>query len=319
MRVVVTGGAGFIGSALVDQLVKRGDQILVIDNFSAGSEENLEEAKNASAKELVIENCDIRNIETTKLITDYGPSVIFHLAAQVDVRSSVKDPLNDLETNLVGLIRVLEGARKAETTKIVLASSGGTIYGEPDAKQLPLNEDSPWNPLSPYGVSKLAGGLYVNAYSSLYGLRGTTLALANVYGPRQDPHGEAGVVAIFAGKLLNRERCTIYGTGMQTRDFVFVDDVASAFVASIESGDGKLLNIGTGTETSIQYLYEEMALASGIESAPEKGAERSGEIERSALDPSLAEEILGWSPQTSLRDGIYSTLEWFKSKKEETS
>jgi UDP-glucose 4-epimerase len=319
MRVVVTGGAGFIGSALVDQLVKRGDQILVIDNFSAGSEKNLEEAKNASAKELVIENCDIRNIETTKLITDYGPSVIFHLAAQVDVRSSVKDPLNDLETNLVGLIRVLEGARKAETTKIVLASSGGTIYGEPDAKQLPLNEDSPWNPLSPYGVSKLAGGLYVNAYSSLYGLRGTTLALANVYGPRQDPHGEAGVVAIFAGKLLNRERCTIYGTGMQTRDFVFVDDVASAFVASIESGDGKLLNIGTGTETSIQYLYEEMALASGIESAPEKGAERSGEIERSALDPSLAEEILGWSPQTSLRDGIHSTLEWFKSKKEETS
>ncbi len=319
MRVVVTGGAGFIGSALVDQLVKRGDQILVIDNFSAGSEKNLEEAKNASAKELVIENCDIRNIETTKLITDYGPSVIFHLAAQVDVRSSVKDPLNDLETNLVGLIRVLEGARKAETTKIVLASSGGTIYGEPDAKQLPLNEDSPWNPLSPYGVSKLAGGLYVNAYSSLYGLRGTTLALANVYGPRQDPHGEAGVVAIFAGKLLNRELCTIYGTGMQTRDFVFVDDVASAFVASIESGDGKLLNIGTGTETSIQYLYEEMALASGIESAPEKGAERSGEIERSALDPSLAEEILGWSPQTSLRDGIHSTLEWFKSKKEETS
>ena len=319
MRVLVTGGAGFIGSALVDQLVKRGDQVLVIDNFSAGSEKNLEEAKNASAKKLVIENCDIRNPETTKLITDYGPSVIFHLAAQVDVRASVEDPLNDLETNLVGLIRVLEGGRKAKTMKIVLASSGGTIYGEPDARQLPLNEDSPWNPLSPYGVSKLAGGLYVNAYSSLYGLRGTTLALANVYGPRQDPHGEAGVVAIFAGKLLNRELCTIYGTGMQTRDFVFVDDVASAFVASIESGDGKLLNIGTGTETSIQYLYEEMALASGIESAPEKGAERSGEIERSALDPSLAEEILGWSPQTSLRDGIHSTLEWFKSKKEETS
>ena len=315
MRVVVTGGAGFIGSALVDQLVKRGDQLLVIDNFSAGSEKNLEEAKSASAKELVIENCDIRNSETTKLIADYGPSVIFHLAAQVDVRASVEDPLNDLETNLVGLMRVLEGGRKAKTMKIVLASSGGTIYGEPEAKQLPLNEDAPWNPLSPYGVSKLAGGLYVNTYSSLYGLKGTTLALANVYGPRQDPHGEAGVVAIFAGKLLNGEPCTIYGTGMQTRDFVYVDDVASAFVASIESGDGKLLNIGTGTETSIQHLYEEMALASGIESAPEKGAERSGEIERSSLDPSLAKKILGWTPQTNLRDGIYSTLEWFKSKK----
>ena len=156
-------------------------------------------------------------------------------------------------------------------------------------------------------------------YSSLYGLKGTTLALANVYGPSQDPHGEAGVVAIFAGKLLNREPCTIYGTGMQTRDFVYVDDVASAFVASIESGDGKLLNIGTGTETSIQYLYEEMALASGIESAPEKGAERSGEIKRSSLDPSLAKKTLGWTPQTNLRDGIHSTLGWFKSKKEESS
>ena len=307
MRVVVTGGAGFIGSALVDQLVKRGDQILVIDNFSAGSEKNLEEAKNASAKELVIENCDIRNIETTKLITDYGPSVIFHLAAQVDVRSSVEDPLNDLETNLVGLIRVLEGARKAETTKIVLASSGGTIYGEPEAKQLPLNEDAPWNPLSPYGVSKLAGGLYVNTYSSLHGLRGTTLALANVYGPRQDPHGEAGVVAIFAGKLLNGEPCTIYGTGMQTRDFVYVEDVASAFVASIENGDGKLLNIGTGAETSIQHLYKEMALAVGTDSNPEKGTERSGEIERSSLDPSLAEKILGWKPKGNIIKFIRKT------------
>ena len=319
MRALVTGGAGFIGSALVDQLIRRGDQVLVIDNFSTGSQKNLEEAKNTSAEVLVVENCDIRTSETTQLIADYEPSVIFHLAAQVDVRASVEDPLMDLETNLVGLIRVLEGGRKAKTRKIVFASSGGTIYGEPNAKQLPLSEDTPWNPLSPYGVSKLAGGLYVNTYSSLYGLKGTTLALANVYGPRQDPHGEAGVVAIFAGKLLKRESCTIYGTGMQTRDFVYVDDVASAFVASIENGDGKLLNIGTGTETSIQYLYEEMAIASGIEIDPERGEERAGEIERSSLDPSLAEKILGWTPQTSLRDGVHSTLEWFKSEKEETS
>ena len=319
MRVLVTGGAGFIGSALVDQLVKRGDQVLVIDNFSTGSEKNLEEAKNTSVEDLVIENCDIRNSETTKLIADYKPSTIFHLAAQVDVRASVEDPLTDLETNLVGLIRVLEGGRKAESRKIVFASSGGTIYGEPEAKQLPLNEDTPWNPLSPYGVSKLAGGLYINTYSSLHGLKGTTLALANVYGPRQDPHGEAGVGAIFAGKLLEREPCTIYGTGMQTRDFVYVEDVASAFVASIENGDGKLLNIGTGAETSIQHLYKEMALAVGTDSDPEKGTERSGEIERSSLDPSLAEKILGWKPKTSLRDGIHSTLEWFESEKEENS
>jgi len=319
MRVLVTGGAGFIGSALVDQLVKRGDQVLVIDNFSTGSEKNLEEAKNTSVEDLVIENCDIRNSETTKLIVDYKPSTIFHLAAQVDVRASVEDPLTDLETNLVGLIRVLEGGRKAESRKIVFASSGGTIYGEPEAKQLPLNEDTPWNPLSPYGVSKLAGGLYVNTYSSLHGLKGTTLALSNVYGPRQDPHGEAGVVAIFAGKLLEREPCTIYGTGMQTRDFIYVEDVASAFVASIENGDGKLFNIGTGTETSIQHLYKEMALAVGIDIDPGKEAGRSGEIERSSLDPSLAGKILGWEPTTNLRDGIHSTLEWFESKKDENS
>ena len=319
MRVLVTGGAGFIGSALVDQLVKRGDQVLVIDNFSTGSEKNLEEAKNVAADNLVVENCDIRNSKTTKLIADYEPSTIFHLAAQVDVRASVEDPLTDLETNLVGLIRVLEGGRKAKTRKIIFASSGGTIYGEPAAQQLPLNEDTPWNPLSPYGVSKLAGGLYINTYSSLHGLEGTTLALANVYGPRQDPHGEAGVVAIFAGKLLEGEPCTIYGTGMQTRDFVYVEDVASAFVASIENGDGKLLNIGTGAETSIQHLYKEMALAVGTDSDPEMGTERSGEIERSSLDPSLAEKILGWKPKTSLRDGIHSTLEWFESEKEENS
>jgi len=319
MRALVTGGAGFIGSALVDQLIKRGDQVLVIDNFSTGSEKNLEEAKNVAADNLVVENCDIRNSKTTKLIADYEPSTIFHLAAQVDVRASVEDPLTDLETNLVGLIRVLEGGRKAKTRKIIFASSGGTIYGEPAAQQLPLNEDTPWNPLSPYGVSKLAGGLYINTYSSLHGLEGTTLALANVYGPRQDPHGEAGVVAIFAGKLLEGEPCTIYGTGMQTRDFVYVEDVASAFVASIENGDGKLLNIGTGAETSIQHLYKEMALAVGTDSNPEKGTERSGEIERSSLDPSLAEKILGWKPKTSLRDGIHSTLEWFESEKEENS
>jgi UDP-glucose 4-epimerase len=319
MRVLVTGGAGFIGSALVEQLVKRGDQVLVIDNFSTGREENLEEAKDGFGENLVIENCDIRNIETEKLITDYQPSTIFHLAAQVDVRASVENPLADAETNLLGLLRVLEGARKAKTQKLIFASSGGTIYGEPEAKQLPLNEDTPLNPMSPYGVSKLAGGLYVDVYSSLHGLKGTTLAMANVYGPRQDPHGEAGVVAIFAGKLLNGEPCTIFGTGMQTRDFVYVEDVALAFVASIENGDGKLLNIGTGIETSIQHLYKEMALSVGIDSDPEKGAERSGEIERSSLDPSRAEKILGWKPKTSLRDGIRSTLGWFESNREENS
>tara|TARA_Y100000590_G_scaffold44550_1_gene47368 strand:- start:510 stop:1469 length:960 start_codon:yes stop_codon:yes gene_type:complete len=316
MRVLVTGGAGFIGSALVDQLVKRGDQVLVVDNFSTGSEKNLIEVQKVSGVDLAVEKCDIREAETTKLIVDYEPSVIFHLAAQVDVRASVDDPLNDAENNLVGMLRVLEGARNAKTEKLIFASSGGTIYGEPDLTKLPLNENNPWNPLSPYGVSKLAGGLYLETYSYLYGLKGTTLALANVYGPRQDPHGEAGVVAIFAGKLLNGDPCTIYGTGHQTRDFVYVEDVASAFIASIESGDGQLLNIGTGIETSIQDLYEEMASALGVESKPEKVEERPGELERSSLDPSLAESSLGWKPKTNIKDGVNFTLEWFRSKSE---
>ena len=316
MKTLVTGGAGFIGSALVDKLLEKGDQVLIIDNFSTGLEENLQEAKKNFGTNLIVENCDIKEKETTKLIVDYEPSVIFHLAAQADVRASVEDPLTDAETNLVGMLRVLEGAKNTKTKKLIFASSGGTIYGEPDLTKLPLNENNPWNPLSPYGVSKLAGGLYLETYSYLYGLKGTTLALANVYGPRQDPHGEAGVVAIFAGKLLNGDPCTIYGTGHQTRDFVYVEDVASAFIASIERGDGQLLNIGTGIETSIQDLYEEMASALGVESKPEKVEERPGELERSSLDPSLAESSLGWKPETNIKDGVNFTLEWFRSKSE---
>ena len=316
MRVLVTGGAGFIGSALVDKLAKNDHQVLVIDNFSTGSEKNLKEAQEISGVNLIIEECDIRETEATKLIADYEPSVIFHLAAQVDVRASVTDPLTDAETNLLGMIRVLEGARTSKTEKFILAASGGTIYGEPDSKLLPLKEDTPWNPLSPYGVSKLAGGLYLETYSHLYAIKGTTLALANVYGPRQDPHGEAGVVAIFAGKLLDGDPCTIYGTGNQTRDFVYVDDVASAFVASVERGDGHLLNVGTGVETSIQDLYKEMALAVGVDSEPEKGKERPGELERSSLDSSLAKSVIGWEPQINLREGVENTLEWFRSKRE---
>ena len=316
MRVLVTGGAGFIGSALVDQLVKRGDQVLVIDNFSTGSEKNLMEARKVPEVDLTVEKCDIREAETTKLIVDYEPSVIFHLGAQVDVRASVDNPLNDAETNIVGMLRVLEGARNARTEKLIFASSGGTIYGEPDSTKLPLNENNPWNPLSPYGVSKLAGGLYLETYTYLYGLKGTILALSNVYGPRQDPHGEAGVVAIFAGKLLNGDPCMIYGPGHQTRDFVYVEDVASAFIASIEHGDGQLLNIGTGIETSIEDLYKEMASALGVESKPEKVEERQGELERSSLDPSLAQSALGWKPATNLKEGVNSTLEWFRSIRE---
>ena len=314
VRVLVTGGAGFIGSAIVDQLASRGDEILVVDNLSTGSEDNLLMAKGQCNEKLDLEISNIEDPETTEIIAAWKPSVIFHLAAQVDVRSSVKDPVRDAEVNLIGLLRVLEGARKAKTRKVIFASSGGTIYGEPDASLLPLDEKTTWKPLSPYGVAKLAGSLYVNAYSSLHGIKGVTLALANVYGPRQDQNGEAGVVAIFAGSLLENRLCTIFGGGKQTRDFIYVDDVASAFIAASEKADAGIFNIGTGRETSILHLYEKMASFAKSDKKPEMGEARIGELERSALDPTLAVENLGWKPSTDLNLGIRKTFKWFESQ-----
>ena len=193
-------------------------------------------------------------------------------------------------------------------------SSGGTIYGEADPALLPFDEDTPQQPLSPYGVAKLAGGLYLDVYRVLHGLTGTTLALANVYGPRQDPHGEAGVVAIFAGRLLSGQPCTVFGTGEQTRDFVYVADVADALLAAVERADGQLLNIGTGVETSVNDLYRMMAAMGGGPDDPVRGSARPGELDRSALDPTRAASELGWRPVTSLDDGLQATLDWFSDR-----
>ena len=313
MRAVVTGGAGFIGSALVDRLVAQGSNVLIIDDLSGGSETNLEEAYCSGPGTVHLTVADIGEVGTTEVVAAHQPDVVFHLAAQVNVNSSVDDPVADAHTNLIGLLRVLNGARLAGTRKFVFTSSGA-IYGEVDPELLPLQEDTARRPLSPYGVAKLAGVFYLEAYEALHGLAGTTLALANVYGPRQDPHGEAGVVAIFAERLLSSQPCTIYGDGEQTRDFVYVGDVAEAFLAAAERADGQLLNIGTGIETSVNHLYDSMAAATGGPVEPVRGPERLGELKRSALSPTRAATELGWQYTTSLEEGLSTTLDWFANR-----
>jgi UDP-glucose 4-epimerase len=238
--------------------------------------------------------------------------VVFHLAAQIDVRVSVSDPALDAAINVVGSVQVLEGARRAGARKVVFASSGGTIYGEVAPSDLPVKESHPQVPLSPYGVAKRVVTDYLNAYRELHALEYTSLALANVYGPRQDPHGEAGVVAIFARALLEGRPCTIFGDGAQTRDFVYVDDVVDAFVRASEKGSGLLCNIGTGVETSVNDLYTTMARVAGVDEPAQRAAARPGELARSALDPGRARLHLGWSPWTDLATGVGEVLTWFR-------
>ena len=314
MRAVVTGGAGFIGSALVDRLVARGDDVLIIDDLSTGSADNLADAQDGGSGTVELAVADIGETGAAELVAGHRPDVVFHLAAQADVRLSVDAPVADARTNVIGLLRVLDGALAGGARKVVFASSGGTIYGEADPALLPFDEDTPQRPLSPYGVAKLAGGLYLDVYGALHGLAGTTLALANVYGPRQDPNGEAGVVAIFAGRLLSDRPCIVFGAGEQIRDFVYVADVADALLAAAERADGQLLNIGTGVGTSVNDLYRTMAAIVGGPDDPERGSARPGELDRSVLDATRAAGELGWQPVTGLDDGLQATLDWFSDR-----
>jgi UDP-glucose 4-epimerase len=313
MRALVTGGAGFIGSTLVDRLLAEGHSVDVIDNLASGSLSNLADARSNRDHDLTFHQIDIGAPEVVELIERRAPEVVFHLAAQADVRLSVSDPVFDAMVNIVGGIRVLEGARRAGAQKVVFASSGGTIYGEPDASVLPIDETHSRHPVSPYGVTKKAFTDYLHAYRELYQLEYTSLALANVYGPRQDPHGEAGVVSIFAGKLLAGEECTIFGNGEQTRDFVFVDDVVDAFVRAATRGGGLLFNIGTGKEVSVNELYRSMASAAGFEAPPLYAAPRVGELDRIALDASKAKIHLGWESWTSIDEGTAAVIDWARS------
>ncbi len=310
MHTLVTGGAGFIGSTLVDRLLAEGHSVDVVDDLSTGSLANLAEARADPNHEYSFHRLDIRSDAVTALITHRRPEVIFHLAAQADVRVSVERPDYDAEVNIVGTLKVMEGARAAGTRKVVFAASGGTLYGESD--KLPLRESAAQRPLSPYGVSKKAGIDYLAAYRALHGIEYTALALANVYGPRQDPHGEAGVVAIFAGLLLSGKPCTIYGDGEQTRDFVYVDDVVDAFSRAATRGDSLLVNVGTGVETSVNELYETMADLAGVDAPAHRAAARAGELRRSSLDPGRAAVRLGWKAWTTLEDGTAEVLSWFR-------
>lgn len=314
MKALVTGGAGFIGSTLVDRLLAEGHEVDVLDDLSSGTLTNLAEARADRSNKLSFHQIDVRDPQLVDVIARRKPEVVFHLAAQIDVRVSVARPVFDAEVNVLGTLNVLEGARIAGARKVVFASSGGTIYGETAADDLPCRESLPQVPLSPYGVAKKVAFDYMNVYRELHGVDFTALALANVYGPRQDAHGEAGVVAIFAGKLLADEPCTVYGDGEQTRDFVFVDDVVDAFVRAGNRGDGLLINIGTGTETSVNHLYRTMARAAGVDRPALTAAARAGELQRSALDPARAAVHMAWKPWTGLEEGTTRVLEWFKQR-----
>src|ERR1700728_3242602 len=260
MRTLVTGGAGFIGSNLVDRLLVEGHEVDVIDDFSTGSLSNLSEARGSGGRALTIHHLDITAPAVVDLMARRRPELVFHLAAQADVRVSVARPAHDAAVNIIGSLHVLEGARQAETERVVFAASGGTLYGDPPPEDLPLRESHVQQPLSPYGVAKKSVIDSLVAYRELHALEFSALALANVYGPRQDPHGEAGVVAIFAERILRGEAVTIFGDGSQTRDFVYVDDVVDAFVRAATRGGGLICNIGTGRETSVNDLYATMAI-----------------------------------------------------------
>ncbi|HEX4777789.1 MAG TPA: GDP-mannose 4,6-dehydratase, partial [Acidimicrobiia bacterium] len=273
---------------------------------------NLADARSDRKRRFSFHRLDIRSPAVTELIEMRAPEVVFHLAAQADVRVSVAKPAFDAEVNIIGSLNVFQGAVAAKTRKVVFAGSGGTLYGTPE--EIPVKEGHPQRPESPYGVSKKSAGDYLYYYREIHGLEYTVCALANVYGPRQDPHGEAGVVSIFAGKLLEKERPVIFGDGQQTRDFVYVDDVVDAFVRAADKGGGLILNVGTGAETSVQQLFDTMARLTGYKEPAQYLPARAGELQRSALDPARAGIHLGWKPWTTLDEGVGRTLDFFRDK-----
>jgi UDP-glucose 4-epimerase len=313
VHALVTGGAGFIGSNLVDRLLAEDWRVDVVDDLSTGSLANLATARALPDRRFSFHRLDLASPAVVDLITHRSPDVIFHLAAQIDVRVSVARPVFDATVNVIGSLNVFEGAVAAGVKKAVFAGSGGTLYGSPE--RIPTKESAAQRPESPYGVAKKAVGEYLSYYRSQRGLEYTVLALANVYGPRQNPHGEAGVVAILSDRLLERARPLIFGDGSQTRDFVYVDDIADAFARAVEKGGGLTLNIGTGVETSVQQLYDAMARLTGFREAATKQPPRTGEVQRSALDASRAEMHLGWKPFTVLEEGLARTLEFFKAQR----
>ena len=308
-RAVVTGGAGFIGANLVDRLVDDGAEVLVVDDLSSGRLDRLAEARQRG--HVQVHQMDIRADELAEALDRFEPQTVFHLAAQIEVRRSVVEPVFDASVNVVGTVNVLQAAVASGAERVVFASSGGATFGDVD--QIPTPESVVRRPQSPYGVSKLVADDYLRYFLDAHGLDFVSLGFATVYGPRQDPHGEAGVVAIFSKRLLAGQPPTIFGDGSQRRDYVYVEDVTDACVRAAEVGGGRYLNIGTGRETSVTELLALMQGAAGTDLTPGFADAKPGDLARSCLDASAAKEHLGWEAWTPLEDGLAETVAWFRA------
>lgn len=304
MKILVTGGAGFIGSHVVDTFVAAGHRVAVVDDLSTGKRAQV----NREARLHVV---DLRSDRLAHVFESERPEVVVHLAAQAAVRRSVSDPVFDASVNILGGLNLLDCCRRFGVSRFIYSSSGGAGYG--DTEVIPTPEEHPTHPASPYGITKVAIEMYLRAWAPLFGIRGVSLRYANVYGPRQDPEGEAGVVAIFCHRLLTGQTPIINGDGEQTRDYVYVGDVAAANLRALEHPEVVgCVNIGTGIETSVNELYRSLALVAGLETRAEHGPPKPGEQRRSCLNPALAKRCLGWAPTVSLHDGLHRTLEFFR-------
>lgn len=312
MRVLVTGGAGFIGSNLVDRLLADGHEVVAVDDLSSGSRDNLAGAE--ADERFRLHELDVRDPALVDLAAELQPEVICHLAAQISVRKSVADPVHDAAVNVQGTAGVLTAAREGRTRKVVFASSVA-VYGRPST--IPVPGDAPTDPRSPYAASKLSGEIYLATFRALYGLEYTTLVLSNVYGPRQSPEGEAGVVSIFTDALLGGTPTVVYGDGTQTRDYVYVEDVVDGFVRACgKDGDGRRFNLGTGIQTTDRRLHSLIADAAGAADKPGFAPPRLGDLPAMAVDPVPAHDELGWEPRTDLGTGIKNTVEWARGRRQ---